>query len=119
MLRRKARLRSREHHIPLHQALDDIARTQGFSSWSLLVAKQNNPVPGAVLNAELQPGDLVLVGARPGQGKTLLCLEMAVAAMQAGNQSVFFSLEYNKQDMWPRFAAIGEQAEAFTQQFYF
>ncbi|MCR9260396.1 MAG: DNA helicase [Pseudomonadaceae bacterium] len=119
VLRRQARLLAREQRIPLHQALDEIAREQGFSSWSLLMAKRSSPVPGAVLNAKLNPGDFVLVGARPGQGKTLLCLEMAVAAMQAGNRSVFFSLEYNKQDMWASFAAIGEQAEAFAQTFTF
>ncbi|MEE4280910.1 MAG: DNA helicase [Pseudomonadales bacterium] len=119
VLRRQARLLAREQRIALHQALDQIARDQGFSNWSLLMAKHKDTKPGAALNSRLMPGDLVLVGARPGQGKTLLCLEMAVAAMQAGNQSVFFSLEYNKKDMWARFAAIGEAPEVFARQFTF
>jgi replicative DNA helicase len=119
VMRRQARLLAREQRIALHQALDQIAQDQGFSNWSLLMAKHRDTKPGAALNARLMPGDLVLVGARPGQGKTLLCLEMAIAAMQAGNQSVFFSLEYNKQDMWAHFAAIGEQAEAFVERFTF
>ena len=119
VLRRQAKLRTREQRIPLHRALDEVAQEQGFASWSLLMAKRSSPVPGAVLNAKLNPGDFVLVGARPGQGKTLLCLEMAVAAMQAGNRSVFFSLEFNQQDMWASFAAIGEQPGSFSDRFTF
>ena len=119
VLRRQARLLAREQRIALHQALDQIAQDQGFLNWSLLMAKHKDTKPGAALNSRLVPGDLVLVGARPGQGKTLLCLEMAVAAMQAGNRSVFFSLEYNEKDMWGRFVAIGEQAEAFVERFTF
>lgn len=95
-LKRKARLLSREANIPLYEALDRVAVEEGFGSWSLLVAK--TPSPAARLFAQLSPGDLLLVGARPGQGKTLLSLELAAEAMKAGHRAVFFSLEYTERD---------------------
>lgn len=98
-LKRKARLLSREQKIPLHAALDHIANEEGFGGWSLLASKLSATAPAARLFAELEQGDLVLVGARPGQGKTLLSLELAVEAMKAGNRSVFFTLEYTEADV--------------------
>jgi replicative DNA helicase len=46
------------------------------------------------------------VGARPGQGKTLLSLELAVETMKAGNKVVFFSLEYTRADVPNIFRSI-------------
>ena len=92
-LKRQARLLSREAKIPLHQALDRIAAQEGFASWSLLAAKLSETAPASRLFAQLAPGDLVLVGARPGHGKTLMSLELAVEAMKSGHRSVFFTLE--------------------------
>jgi replicative DNA helicase len=105
-LKRKARLLSREKKIPLHAALDQIASEEGFGGWSLLASKLSATAPAAKLFAELDQGDLVLVGARPGQGKTLLSLELAVEAMKAGNKVVFFSLEYTQADVPNIFRSI-------------
>ena len=44
-LRRQAKLLSREADIPLHQALDRVAKGEGYQSWSLLVAR--NPAQSA------------------------------------------------------------------------
>ena len=44
-LKRKAKLLSRAENIPLHEALDRVARQQGFSAWSLLAAKATAPRP--------------------------------------------------------------------------
>ena len=118
-LKRKARLKSREAQIPLHQALDQIAREEGFESWSLLAARHAEPAPGRRLLDDCRQGDLVLLGARPGHGKTLLALEMAVAAMRGGHGSWFFSLEYGLADIRRTFAAIGEEMAAFEDQFEF
>src|SRR6478672_6127527 len=93
-LKRKAKLLSRSDNIPLHEALNRVARQEGFSSWSLLAAKAAATSPAEKLFAHLAPGDLVLLGARPGQGKTLMSLELAVRAMKAGSPGVFFTLEY-------------------------
>lgn len=118
-LKRKARLKSREAQIPLHQALDQIAREEGYESWSLLAARYNGPGPGERLIDSCRQGELVLLGARPGHGKTLLALETAVAAMKHGHQSWFFSLEYGPEDIERTFIAIDEQMSAFDGQFEF
>jgi replicative DNA helicase len=117
-LKRKARLLSREANIPLHAALDRVAAGEGFTSWSLLSARLS-ATPAARLFSQLAPGDLVLVGARPGHGKTLLSLELAVEAMKSGNRSVFFSLEYTKKDIAGRFRAIGSDMALFDGLFEF
>ena len=107
MLKRRARILAREEHIPLHAALDRIAAQEGFAAWSLLMARAPTAAPVKDLFAQLSAGDLVLVGARPGHGKTLMSLKLAVEAMKVGRQSVFFSLEYAERDVFDRFRAIG------------
>lgn len=118
-LKRQARLLSREAKIPLHQALDRIAARQGFAGWSLLAAKLSETAPASRLFARLVPGDLVLLGARPGHGKTLMSLELAVEAMKSGHRSVFFTLEYTQRDVLDRFRAIGVEPARFDRLFEF
>jgi replicative DNA helicase len=118
-LKRKAKLLSRAENIPLHEALDRVARQEGFSGWSLLAAKVTASAPAEKLFARLSPGDLVLVGARPGQGKTLMSLELAVQAMKSGCRGVFFTLEYTEKDMLDRFRDIGVAREDFAGLFEF
>ena len=118
-LKRKAKLLSRAENIPLHAALERVARQEGFVGWSLLVAKMSASAPAEKLFARLAPGDLVLVGARPGQGKTLMSLELAVQAMKSGSRGVFFTLEYSEKDMLDRFRTIGVAREEFAGLFEF
>jgi hypothetical protein len=118
-LKRKAKLLSREESIPLHEALDRIATVEGFSGWSPLAAKLSNTAPAAKLYAQLRPGNLMLLGARPGHGKTLLSLELAVEAMKSGKRSVFFSLEYTHTDCLDGFRAIGVDLNEFEELFEF
>jgi len=106
-LRRKAKLLSREANIPLHAALDRLAEQEGYGGWSLLAAKASAIAPAEKLFARLAPGDLVLLGARPGHGKTLMGLELAVEAMKSGNRGMFFTLEDTERDVLDRFRAIG------------
>ena len=106
-LKRQARVLSRQENIPLHRALDRVAAGQGFGSWSLLAAKASEETPARRLFSRLVPGDLVLLGARPGQGKTLMSLELAVAAMKAGHRAFFFTLEYSERQVRDRFRKIG------------
>jgi hypothetical protein len=113
-LKRKAKLLSREESIPLHDALDRVAAQEGFTSWSLLAWKLSDAAPARKLFARLTPGDLLLVGARPGQGKTLLCLELAVEAMRAGNRAAFFTLEYTEKDLLDRFRDIEVNGAKFN-----
>jgi replicative DNA helicase len=118
-LKRKAKLLSRVQKMPLHEALDRVAVKEGFGSWGLLAAKASATSPSAKLFARLAPGDLLLVGARPGHGKTLVSLELAAEAMRSGNRSVFFTLEYTRKDVADRFRAIGVDTAHFGELFEF
>ena len=118
-LRRKARLLSREAGIPLHEALNRIAAQEGFAGWSLLAARVASQAPAGKLFARLSPGDLVLVGARPGHGKTLISLELAVEAMKSGNRAVFLTLEYIERDALDRLCAVGVERADFDGLFEF
>lgn len=118
-LKREAKRLSRTDNIPLHEALNHIARREGHGSWSLLARTLAATRPAETLFARLNPGDLLLVGARPGQGKTLMSLELAVEAMKSGNRAVFFSLEYTAKDVVDRFRAIGVEHTEFDGLFMF
>ncbi len=116
-LKRNARLLAREQRILLHAALDRVAHAEGYASWSLLAARA--AAPAARLSARLNAGDLVLLGARPGQGKTLLGLELAIEAMKAGRRAFFFSLEYNEREVVERFRALGTDPTRHAELFVF
>lgn len=118
-LKRKARVLSRKERIPLHLALDRVAIGEGFGSWSLLAAKVSELEPADTIFARLTPGDLLLVGARPGHGKTLLSLKLAVEAMKSGRRTVFFTLEYAARDVLDRFRALGVEPAQFEELFAF
>lgn len=147
-LKHRAKRLARQHDIPLHTALDRIAASEGFGSWSLLAARlaaaggdlpaasapvaaaSHRPAPDASspdaspgaspdaspgasmlaakrLFARLAPGDMVLVGARPRQGKTLLGLQLALEAIAAGGHGAFFTLEWTEAQTLARLAALG------------
>jgi replicative DNA helicase len=112
-LKRRARLLSRREGIPLHAALDRVAREEGFPAWSMLAAQAVAPLPGRVKLSQLSDGDLLLLGGRPGQGKTLLSLDLAVQAVKAGRTAVFFTLEYNHAETLRCVAAIGADPRSF------
>lgn len=117
VLKRKAKLLSRASNIPLHDALNRIAAKEGYARWSLLAAHAASVTTAAKLLARLIPGDLLLIGARPGQGKTLLSLQLAVEAMQAGRHSAYFTLEYGEREVASRFNALGITSEAYSDLF--
>ena len=108
-LKRVARRMARTENIPLHLALNRVAIEEGFESWSLLAARFATLTPAGRLFARLTPGDLLLLGARPGHGKTLLSLELAVEAMKSGHRGVFFTLEETERAVLERLRAIGAE----------
>lgn len=118
-LKRQARTLSRTENIPLHEALDRIARREGFEAWSLLAVRTPVSRAGKTLACELEPGEMVLLGARAGQGKTLLSLELLAEAMKAGHRGVFFTLEHNEAELRELFAVIGEDLSSFAGRFEF
>ncbi|SIQ02890.1 DNA helicase [Bosea sp. TND4EK4] len=105
-LKRKARALHRKEQIPLHQALDRIAAAEGYRNWSLLVARNPADMAGALLGS-LSPGEMVLLAGRPGQGKTVAGILLAIEASRSGRRSFFFSLEYTLADFESRLKLLG------------
>ncbi len=118
-LKRSAKTLARKENIPLHKALDRIAKIEGFSSWSLLAVRMAADAPVRILFAQLCPGDLVLLAARPGHGKTLMGLELISEAIKQGNQGLFFTLEYNEIDVKERLRSIGANFTILDNRFEF
>lgn len=106
-LKRQAKLLARETGVPLHKALDKVARDEGFQNWSHLAASASERNATAEMLAQFSPGDLVLIGARPGHGKTLLGLGLAAEAARAARQGLFFTLEYSEADVLSRLHSLG------------
>lgn len=118
-LKHRAKTLARAEGIPRHAALDRIAREEGFQSWSLLAAHVNAGDASQRLFARLQPGDLTLIGARPRNGKTQLCLRLLIEAMKAGHDAVLFSLDLTEADLQNLFRNIGEEADRYSDRFLF
>jgi len=116
-LKRQAKQLSRDHGLPLNKALDRIAKREGFDSWSLLAAQAPVERPASELLSKLNPGDLVLLGARPGHGKTMMGLELIVEANRAGRRGVFFTFEYNEKDARERFQLVGGNPKSHNDNF--
>lgn len=106
-LKRQAKLLARKSDLPLHAALDQVAQDEGFHAWSHLAASASDHRSARDMLAQLFPGDLVLLGARPGHGKTLMGLELAVEAVRAGRSAFFFTLEDNDDVVFDRLAKLG------------
>lgn len=105
-LKRQAKLMARQGDMPLHQALNQLAISEGFQSWShLSAATQSGPAHRTLQH--LTPGTLVLLGARPGQGKTLLGLELAAKAGRIRRRGHFFTLDYHEADLARRIQDLG------------
>ncbi len=90
-LKREARRLSRAEQLPLAQALDRVARAQGFRTWGHLSASLTGPDARWLLS-QLNPGELVVLAARPGHGKTMMGLALAAEAARAGRDAGVFSL---------------------------
>lgn len=118
-LKRRAKILSREQGIPLNAALDRVAVGEGYARWSLLAEKYAERSIAADVYQRLRPGDLMLLGARPGLGKTLLALEIAVEAMKAGQAATFFTLEYTEKECRDRFEALDIDASRYGAKFTF
>lgn len=118
-LKRNARRISRAQNIPLHMALDQIAVENGYQSWNHLAVSDQGVSPALVIYRRLKPGDLLLTGARPGQGKTLFSLQLAVEAIRDGHRAYFFSLEYTSRDVVDRLRAIGVEQQELGGSFIF
>jgi replicative DNA helicase len=75
-LKREAKLLARDTEIKLHQALDQVARREGFQDWGHLASSYAKTTPAKAILQQLDTGVMALIAARPGHGKTLLGLEL-------------------------------------------
>lgn len=94
-LRSRAKKLKKEQSVTLVEAQNLIAQQEGFGSWSLLIAQQDNLLPNnpAELIDYLNEGDMVLVGARPRLGKTLFTSSLIAEASRAGHPpGAYFTL---------------------------
>lgn len=95
-LKRRAKALTRTDKIALHEALVRIARDEGFPTWSLLSARMTQSPPSAHMLSRLKEGELFLLGARPGHGKTALGLKILLDAARLGRRAAFFTLEFTE-----------------------
>ncbi|MEE4012244.1 DNA helicase [Roseibium sp. FZY0029] len=116
-LKREARTLARSKTIALNRALDEIAVREGFRSWSHLASVARDQSPSIRLLSALEPGDMVILGARPGQGKTVLGIELLAEAAMSGRPSVLFSSECTYCDVSSKLSGSGypdlENSEKF------
>lgn len=122
-LKHQAKRKAREQNMPLHAALDQIAVGEGFNNWGHLSNRNSRRAPdlssAGELYAQLARGDLIISAARPGQGKTLLALALAVEAMKCGHKAYFFSLDYTELDVAGRLRALGVSPGEYEDRFRF
>lgn len=112
VLKRQAKALAKQEHIPHLAALDRIAQEHGFERWSLLTSSTTQSNACSHVLRQLLPGDLMLLGARPGHGKTLMGLELLAKAIRQGQHGWFFTLEYNLSDVLDRLHLVdGNPAE--------
>jgi replicative DNA helicase len=74
--------------------------------------------PTAVVYDHFSAGDLVLIGSRPGQGKTMLGLGLAIEAMSRGTRAAFFTLECTEREVEAHFANLGKSLSEYKNLFF-
>ncbi len=117
VLKQQAKALSRSNKVPLHQALKQIANKEGFDSWSLLSRRTRTDNSVTTLLTQLRLGDLVLVGSRPGQGKTLLGIKAAIQTMRQGHDAALFTLYCTRSEVANLIESIGEDLHEFRDRF--
>jgi replicative DNA helicase len=121
ILKSHAKELKKNQDIPMIEALNLVAKREGFSSWSLLYSKSNNLLPTRRQDVlgYFNPGDLVLIGGRPSLGKTNFTISLFVQAIQKiASKHFLFSLEEIHKDIAGRMAyydkSIGMSDEKFS-----
>ncbi|MEA9355154.1 DNA helicase [Bacteriovorax sp. PP10] len=111
VLKAEAQLLKKEKSITNTEALDLIAKREGFDSWSLLQSKKDDMFPKSYneILGFFNPGDIVLIGARPSKGKTSFTIGLFVQAIQKKAAKNFcFSLSEVHKDIAKRMAVYDE-----------
>ncbi|KAJ55652.1 hypothetical protein ACMU_13250 [Actibacterium mucosum KCTC 23349] len=106
-LKREARQIGRRQNMPLHAALNAVARREGYRSWSHLSDNQKATDPLWTLLNTTGDGGLFLLGGRPGHGKTLLALRLLDQAARNSGNATFFTLDYSVPQVSNRLEPLG------------
>ncbi|MEM9278553.1 MAG: DNA helicase [Pseudomonadota bacterium] len=106
-MKRQAKLLARHNDIKLHEALNQIAKKEGFRDWSHLAYNYSKATPAKEIISRIRSGDMMIIGARPGHGKTLLALELIALAKKINRTGYVFTLDYNEKDIWESFDKLG------------
>ena len=112
-LKREAKLLTRGTEIKLHQALDQVARREGFQDWGHLASVYGKTTPAKAILQQLDAGDMALIAARPGHGKTLLGLELVAMAAKSNRAAYFFTLNDTVLDIRDRLDKLGIDPDRF------
>ena len=105
-LKRRAKQLARAENIPLHLAQDRIAEAEGFAGWSLLARRSDKRGHPSLLPG-LVAGDMLLIAARPGHGKTSLGLRLLLDAAAEGRRAVLYTLEYCDEEALAHLCRLG------------
>jgi replicative DNA helicase len=110
VLKMKAKSLKKAKSLTMTDALNEIARQEGFNSWSLLQAKAKELVPKTreEVLGYLNPGDLMLIASRPGLKKTTFTLQILLQAAKEKRSCFFFTLEYGHRDVAAKLADLDE-----------
>lgn len=118
-LKQQAKLLARQEAIPLHEAQDRLARSEGFRRWSHLAAEHGRVNLAQKVLDGLDPGDLVLLAGKRYQGKTTLAFELIAEAIKRQRSSSYFSLEENGPDIEHQLEAVGVDLAATSELFFY
>ena len=110
ILKMQAKRLKRTQSISMVAAFDQIAQAEGYGSWSLLQAKAKayKPKTADEILDYIYAGDLVLLAARPGLGKTKMALEILLKAIGQNRLGFFFSFEYTKSETIAKLKALDD-----------
>jgi replicative DNA helicase len=111
-LKRRAKLMARNNAVPLNEALDQIAREEGFARWSMLSSRMAARTLSETVLSRLDNGDLLLVAGRPGQGKTVFGLQLLMDAARDDRRAVFFTLEFTEQQARKNIRSLSLESDA-------
>lgn len=106
ILRAQAKRLAKQDNLKLHAAQDAIAEREGFRSWSHMAA-QAKADPLTQAYDAMPPGTLGLLAGRPGQGKTIMGLRLAVEALRKGRPAAFHSLDDTEANVSARLTDMG------------
>ncbi|MGZ3742465.1 MAG: DNA helicase [Pseudobdellovibrionaceae bacterium] len=111
VLKAQAKELKKSNSMSMAEALNHIAQREGYSSWGLLQSKSKDLLPQTrdEVLSYLNAGDLVLVGSRPGFGKTTFTLKLILQAIREGKRCFLFTLEESRQQIAARVADMDEE----------